>query len=342
MVDIHPEVPISNRRIDYNGGVPGRLILQLDPGRYEFAFDGGGGTFVDVVASQYVGITQTQKGIIPKQTGGRIPNFDNNEVRVYVFPYPIPYPCAGSVPPTPPPPPQCPSWFVTPQPGSGLYVIENWVASELDVIGLPSAGVTTRLPAAKGDQPGRLTFSLSPNHYEVDITGGPFSGNIKFDIGAGQSLVTPISFASYNNLGRNGATALAIPQGCAGAVVPVTPTLAPAVCPAWFIVPEPGKGLLVIEDWVALSTFGGRQAELVALVGINGDFKFPPSQDGPTGRLIFSLSPGHYQFDTRYPAGKFGVDIAAGRSYVVPLSGNNFTNWPVYELQPPPGCPQGK
>ena len=78
-------------------------------------------------------------------------------------------------------------------------------------------------------------------------------------------------------------------------------------CPSWFFFPDPGMGLLVIENNI------GQDLLIDALRPLNWTKTIVAKKDDVPGRLVLQLAPGHYEFlDSTYRGkGKIAVDLAS-------------------------------
>jgi len=115
-----------------------------------------------------------------------------------------------------------------------------------------------------------------------------------------------------------------------------SPATANPACPAWFAFPEPGKGLLVIENDAGVDLL------IDAMAPLNWTKIIPAKKDDIPGRLVLQLAPGHYEFrdnevGTRW-RGSITVDLQAGQMLVSPTWRNNFYKELVYPLEVPDGC----
>src|SRR5262249_45485858 len=120
---------------------------------------------------------------------------------------------------------------------------------------------------------------------------------------------------------------LVVPPLCPGGVAIVTP---PVQCPAWFKHPEPGKGLIVIQNFTK-ATF-----DVVAVIGADWNMRIDPNRTTP-GILVISLDPKRYRFDVgRY--GGIEFDITAGQMLVTSITDDTERNRAVYPLDVPAGC----
>jgi len=120
------------------------------------------------------------------------------------------------VPPTNTPKPvlptntPCSTWYVTPEPGKGVVVIENHRGSAIESVSVykyndghgERVGVRSLKPKIQGGEPDRFVLSLEPStYYRV--------GDVNFSIDSGQMLVIP--FVDY---AKGAVYPLTIPEGC--------------------------------------------------------------------------------------------------------------------------------
>jgi len=139
---------------------------------------------------------------------------------------PVSLPASTPIPPTIPPATSsnCPVWYVTPEPGKGVVVIENHnTIYEIEIGGNALAGTGVGIKPKQGDVPGRLVFSSNPpsGYIFIKYMGrtGNFAGSVtyesdslNFSISSGQMLVVPIT----GDEPRGGLKIypLTIPEGC--------------------------------------------------------------------------------------------------------------------------------
>ena len=106
-------------------------------------------------------------------------------------------------------------------------------------------------------------------------------------------------------------------------------------CPEWFAFPEPGKGVLVLENHVGLDNM------LDAGPPLNWSKLLPAKKDEVPGRLVLQLLPGSYVFnDHTIPArlkGRLTLTIKAGELWISPIYLNTFEEV-LLPLDVPPGC----
>lgn len=137
------------------------------------------------------------------------------------------------------------------------------------------------------------------------------------------------------------ATATLLPQ-------PTNPPVAAASCPAWFQHPQPGMGVLVIENHDT-----GTVPARVEQIGTPNEWSLSQRFDDVPGRLTLQLSPGRHEFKIEIPAAglvMIKVEIEAGKTYISPivlprpvfgpygLTGFEGMEGVVYPLVAPPGC----
>jgi hypothetical protein len=117
-----------------------------------------------------------------------------------------------------------------------------------------------------------------------------------------------------------------------------TPTSAApsaANCPAWFATPEPGKGVLVIENHLGMELY-------VDATYTSKSWTLPAKQGDTPGRVLLQLPPGHYEYNEHTASGgrgHIGVDIQAGQMLVSPTGSTCSAEQPAYPLEFPQGCP---
>jgi hypothetical protein len=330
-IDVEIQSPYSQRvgQLEPAGDDPGRQLLQLAPGHYEVVYSGDGSALnvFDIHAGDMLGTS------LWHDARGRV----TGTLHADMFPFEPPAGCPGAIPAVTLPP-QCPAWYAKPEQGKGLYVIENFINAKIDIVGVKGISDGYAVPPKVGDKTGWVQLMLAEGHYEFDVKYGTSDGHITFDIAAGQSLYTGLSFSTKSTIGQLGASPLVIPAGCAGSVSTSTPAAPTAQCPEWYVPLEPGKGMLVVENWLGQNRYA-RNAELLGLEAITARAEVPMMANGNPGRLVLMLPPGHYHFDTRYPSGASTFDIAAGQRLVVPLSDRlPMGQFSASELISPPGC----
>ena len=105
-------------------------------------------------------------------------------------------------------------------------------------------------------------------------------------------------------------------------------------CPAWYSKPQPGMGILVVENHI------GEDLLLEQTEGGSGQWNVDAKQGDVPGRLLLQLSPGDHFFkwnSFRY-YGTIRLHMEEGQQFVSPL----WLNWRsedyVYPLEIPPGC----
>lgn len=113
------------------------------------------------------------------------------------------------------------------------------------------------------------------------------------------------------------------------------PVVAQPPCPEWFAFPEPGKGLLVIENHVGMDNM------IDAAPPLNWSRLMPPKKDDLPSRMVLQLSPGNYVFNThtvpRWLKGRLTISIRAGELWLSPLYFYTFEEV-VLPLKVPGGC----
>ncbi len=106
-------------------------------------------------------------------------------------------------------------------------------------------------------------------------------------------------------------------------------------CPEWFVFPEAGKGLLVIENHVGMDNM------IDAAAPLNWSRLMPAKKDDIPSRMVLQLSPGNYVFNTHtVPVklkGRLTVSIKAGEMWISPIYLNTFAEV-LLPLEVPPGC----
>ena len=126
---------------------------------------------------------------------------------------------------------------------------------------------------------------------------------------------------------------------------PPTPTK--STCPGWYQKPQPGKGVLLIEN------HGGNELQIEWVKGGSGMWKIPAKQGDVPGRLMLQLPPGLNELtDTGYftgilidgklrdgwGTGVIRVNVEAGKAYISPVWFNYRSEEYVYPYDPPAGC----
>ena len=114
------------------------------------------------------------------------------------------------------------------------------------------------------------------------------------------------------------------------------PTVAPReACPGWYSKPEPGKGILVIENHI------GEELQVEQIQGLTGQWRIAAKQGENPGRLLLQLPPGHHEFVLYLDRGGRGhiqLSMEAGQQSVSPVWISGSPEEPVYPLTIPPGC----
>jgi hypothetical protein len=135
------------------------------------------------------------------------------------------------------------------------------------------------------------------------------------------------------------ATATPTPQ-------PTSPPVAAGNCPAWYQPPQPGMGVLVIENHDT-----GTVAARIEEIWTPFEQSLPQKINDVPGRLTVQLNPGRHLFKIEFPVCCeviLEVDIEAGRAYIAPIVKPGLDRTrpfsrevlkPVaYPLVPPAGC----
>lgn len=166
------------------------------------------------------------------------------------------------------------------------------------------------------------------------------------------------SLVEANAAAASIAVAVNIPTPPAPTATPVVeatePPVAAASCPAWYQAPQPGMGVLVIENFHTMDPINPVHVpERVEEIGTPNEWILPLQSGDEPGRLTLQLSPGRHTFKVEYPTtGRvmIGIDVVAGQVYVSPLvaprvvfgmfgtAGMEGLEGVVYPLAPPPGC----
>lgn len=129
---------------------------------------------------------------------------------------------------------------------------------------------------------------------------------------------------------------------------PTNPPVAAASCPAWFQHPQPGMGVLVIENHDT-----GTVPARVEQIGTPNEWSLSQKFDDVPGRLTVQLTPGRHMFKVEFPTTgtvMITIEVEAGKAYVSPIvqlravygpygiAGYEGREGVIYLLQPPPGC----
>lgn len=166
------------------------------------------------------------------------------------------------------------------------------------------------------------------------------------------------SLVEANEAAASVAVAVDIPTPPAPTATPVVQATAPPVaaasCPAWYQAPEPGMGVLVIENFHTVNPGNPFPVpERVEEIGTSNVWILPLQSGDEPGRLTLQLSPGRHTFKVEYPttgAVMIGIDVVAGQVYATSLVSPGViyrlygtypvqgTNGVIYPLAPPPGC----
>ncbi len=114
------------------------------------------------------------------------------------------------------------------------------------------------------------------------------------------------------------------------------PTAKPKdTCPAWYEKPQPGKGILLVENHI------GEGLEVEQIRGGSGQWSVAAKQGDIPGRLLLQLSPGDHQFVLYVPPrgrGSITLRMEAGQQFVSPIWYNDRSEDYVYPLEVPKGC----
>ncbi|MBI5877688.1 MAG: hypothetical protein HZB53_08565 [Chloroflexi bacterium] len=308
-------------------GDPIRYALQMEPGQYEISYssEAGGRSVAVIIGDGDRQLLQVFLRASGKELDSWWRPVTAFSADAYLNRFDIPYGCPGGLPPTPTPPPQCPAWYATPAPDKAVLAIENRSTESFDLLAPNTGQVVAKVPRNANELPGFVAISLSPGHYEFLTS---TSKRVVVDLAPGTSAVVvhPESRWGPDLLQVYGLTP---PTACPGYTPPTPPP--PPQCPAWFQRPQPGKGVLIVENYVSQQAI-----TVVGLQGIVLDHMLLPARDGKIDRLVLQLSPGHYEFGTIQ--GGFTVDVAEGQVYGIGLT------WGLWgkraaTVYMPPGCP---
>ncbi|MBI5878562.1 MAG: hypothetical protein HZB53_13015 [Chloroflexi bacterium] len=290
------------------GDEPGRFVLTLDPGRYVFGYSGkrqvSVGQYVEFSGRIWTAVKAGDSLVSPIYRSGRFDEF--------VYPLSPPAGCPGYVPQPPPPPAQCPAWYVPPQSGFGVLVVENFLNETAEVAGVEATNFTGRIPALKDGEPGVLAIPLAPGSYEFASRASNGEGRIRAEIAAGRFVVASVSRMNPRRLLDVVASAMPVPAGCDGYVPPLPPATTP--CPTWYARPEPGRGLLIVVN-------GMMDSNLIATKGMEYTSPLPAARAAGPGIVRIPVSPGHYEFDTSNTGNHLTADVAADQTLWVYISG---------------------
>jgi hypothetical protein len=308
-------------------GEPARLVLQLEPGNYEIAYtsDAGGNALAIPIGAGEQKMVEIFQHRGPKEVERYWYLVPTEKSDVYASRFDVPYGCPGGLPPTPTPPPQCPAWYATPAPGKAVLAIENRSTEAFDLLDPNIGRIVAKVPRNANELPGFVAISLSPGHYEFQTS---TSKRVVVDLAAGTSAVAvhPETRWGPDLLQVFGLTP---PAACPGYTAP-TPTPAPQ-CPDWFQRPQPGKGILVIENWIMV-----RVVTVVATKGLELEIQLQPYKGDFVDRRVLQLNPGHYEFATQ--EGGFSADITEGQTNSVGLAQNPWGKRTATVMVSPPGC----
>jgi hypothetical protein len=129
-------------------------------------------------------------------------------------PQPTQAPATSTVAPTAPPPQpsaQCQPWHKRPAPGYGILLVENHIGEELTLDWTKGGSGTWKLPAKRGDEPGRWWRELPVGHHEFNDSTVSGYGHISVDVEDGKSYVSPLW---YNDQKEEKLYPMEIPAGC--------------------------------------------------------------------------------------------------------------------------------
>ncbi len=233
----------------------------------------------------------------------------------------------------------CPAWYAAPEPGKAVLVVDPAPFGVHVYIKEPGE---IDLGRVEGDTNGvgRKSFQLEPGNYRiyyedrgVDTILQLAAGQVIAHSFVGQGKPQGGPFNPGNFHWAVQSSPVAPPPGCPGgpefvAVPTATVTSTPAPCPSWYATPQPGMGLLVVENHDGKNTI-----DVVATKGQDWSKTVAKKVGDEPGRLVVTLPPGHYEFGTQ--RGGFTIDMQAGQQYVVALL---FPKPPVNMLQLPFGC----
>lgn len=310
-------------------GEPSRVVLQVEPGQYNFTYSSEASGH-DLSVSMSAGEMKMVHVFLRR---------DGMDYRywwswpatavvsdVYVGTFDIPYGCPGGLPPTPTPAPQCPAWYAAPAPGKAVLAFENRGTEPFDIIAPGTGQLVAKVPRNANNLPGFAAITLVPGHHEFETT---TSKRIVVDLAAGSSVV-----AVHAEIRRLTPDVLPIagltpPPGCPGYATPTPPP--PPQCPDWFQRPQPGKGMLVVESWIMT-----RVVAVIATQGLELEFELKRFDGKSADRRVLQLNPGHYEFATQ--EGGFSADIAEGQTYSVGLAQNPWGKRAATVMSTPPGC----
>jgi hypothetical protein len=112
-----------------------------------------------------------------------------------------------------------------------------------------------------------------------------------------------------------------------------TSTPGPA-CPGWYQRPEPGRGILVIENHI------GEDLRVEQILGGDETWQIAAKQGDIPGRLLLQLAPGDYEYVlyVTFGHGHIKLHVAAGEEWVSPVWFNYRYDEHIFPLERPPGC----
>ena len=113
------------------------------------------------------------------------------------------------------------------------------------------------------------------------------------------------------------------------------PVATKSTCPGWYQKPQPGKGVLLIENHM------GKELLVEQILGGSGNWTISPKQGDVPGRLLLQLTPGDHQFRDQiagWGGGYIKLKVEAGKSYISPIWDNSRSDELVYPYDPPAGC----
>ncbi len=159
-------------------------------------------------------------------------------------------------------------------------------------------------------------------------------------------VATTAATATTAAAATTAATVTTAPTATTAPTKAATPTKAPtrkptatkkpqAKCPAWYSKPQPGKGILVIENHI------GEELQVEQVQGGTDQWRIAAKQGDAPGRLLIHLSPGNQEFVLYLDRGGRGhiqFRIEAGQQFVSPVWISGSTEEVVYPLEIPPGC----
>jgi predicted Ser/Thr protein kinase len=113
------------------------------------------------------------------------------------------------------------------------------------------------------------------------------------------------------------------------------PKATEAACPGWYAPPQPGHGVLLVENHI------GEELQVEQIQGGSDQWQVTAKQGETPGRLLLQLPPGDHEFVLYVASGGKGhikLKMGEGQQFVSPVWFNYRYDEFVYPLETPPGC----